>query len=334
VHTLPAQAYHDPDVYARERTAIFGRQWQLAGFRAHLRDPGDVVTHTFASWPVLVIVQDDGSLAAFYNICRHRAGPLVVEDATHCANLVCRYHGWSYDRDGSLRSARDFGEAVDFDPTEYGLWPIRVAEWRGCVFVNLDRDASSLEADLGGFFAELDDQPLETWSYSHRVVNELAANWKTYVDNYMEGYHLPLVHPRLTREVVAKEYRVDVGDHYCMHSVPTRDGAVNAGTWLWRFPTLAINTYPAGMDVERIVPVSPTRTLVVYDYFFADLSPAATAANDAVVRMSCELLDEDRRICELVQRNLETGVYDTGRLSPRHEHGVHAFQDWVRKAMQ
>ena len=332
--TLPASAYHNPATYEHERRAIFGTEWQLAGFRHDLRGPGDFVTHDVAGWRIFVVLKPDGALRAFHNVCRHRAGPLVSGTAGTCTNLVCQYHGWSYDFDGALLQARDFGDAAGFDHLDYGLLPVRVEEWRGLVFVHLDAGAARpLHDQLGPLFAECADLPIETLSYSHRVEHELACNWKTYTDNYGEGYHIPLVHPELNRGVSAKQYRVHVHDHYCDHTVPARDGAIYAGKWLWRYPNLALNLYPDGMNVERIVPTGPRSTRIVYDYFFGDVSPAAEAANAEKVRISTDVLDEDRRICEAVQANLESGAYDTGRLSPRHENGVFAFQQWVRDSL-
>ena len=327
--TLPASLYTDATVYGRERDALFGRTWQLAGFRAQLRQPGDYVAHEFAGWQVLVAVQDDGTLRAFHNVCRHRAGPLVTDDAGRCNSFVCRYHGWAYGLDGALRSARDFGAYVDLG--EFPLFDIRVEEWRGLVFVNLDADAVPLADDHGAFFAAVAGQPLEQFSYSHRARHHVAANWKVYCDNYGEGYHVPLVHPELNLELVAKEYRVDVGDHFCTHSAPARDGAVNSGLWLWRYPNLALNVYPSGMNVERFLPDGVGGTHIIYDYFFADLE--ARDVNGDAVRMGTLLLDEDRTICEAVQRNLAAGVYDTGVLSPRHEIGLAAFHRWYQESM-
>jgi choline monooxygenase len=328
--TLPATMYTDPAVYEHERRAIFGRQWQLAGFRAQLREPGDYVRHDFAGWSIVVVAQDDGALRAFHNVCRHRAGPLVTDDCGRSASFVCRYHGWAYALDGRLRAARDFGDEV-LDLDAFGLVQVQVDEWRGLVFVNLDHEGPPLAEDHGAFFEAVAHQPLETFSYSHRLVHRVAVNWKVYCDNYGEGYHVPLVHPELNREIVAKEYRVAVGDHFCEHSAPARDGAINTGTWLWRYPNLALNVYPGGMNVERFVPDGLSDTYVVYDYFFGDLD--ARNENAEVVRLGCDIMDEDRAICEAVQRNLETGVYDTGVLSPRHENGVAAFQQWVRESL-
>src|SRR5882672_6742330 len=140
--TLPAVAYHDPRWYAAERHAVFATEWQLAGFRAHLHEPGDLVTHEFAGWNVLVVLDGDGELRAFHNVCRHRAGPLCTEAHGHGSALVCGYHGWVYALDGALQRARDFG--ADVDTSELGLKPIAVAEWRGLVFVRLALDGSPL----------------------------------------------------------------------------------------------------------------------------------------------------------------------------------------------
>ena len=331
--TLPAIAYHDDTWFAREREAVFASTWQLAGFRAQLRRPGDYVRHEVAGWPVVVFVSDNGSLRAFHNVCRHRAGPLVTEACGHCPVIVCGYHGWTYGLDGTLLRTRDFGDATDFDPADFGLLPVSVAEWRGLIFVRIAPEGPSLTDSLGTLVGRCADQPIDQLTYSHRVTHEVNANWKTYTDNYGEGYHVPFVHPELNRQINVREYRVAVHHHWVEHSAPTRDGAVTAGLWLWRFPNLGLNVYPGGMNVERWLPLGPRRTQVTYDFFFADASPAATGINAEIERLGVEVLDEDRRICEAVQRNLQAGIYTQGRLSPRYENGVHAFQTWVRDAM-
>jgi choline monooxygenase len=103
--------------------------------------------------------------------------------------------------------------------------------------------------------------------------------------------------------------------------------------WLWRFPNLALNIYPTGMNVERMVPMGPNRTKLVYTFFFQDISAAAEPVIRGAMEASRQVTEEDIRICEAVQRNLDSGVYDTGRLSPRHENGVWYFQNLVREAL-
>jgi choline monooxygenase len=229
-----------------------------------------------------------------------------------------------------LLRARDFGADDDLDVTQFGLWSVQVASWAGLVWVNLDESAPVFEADLGMFLHETDGFPLEQYRFRAERSEDLACNWKTYVDNYLEGYHIPLVHPTLMREIDASQYCVDVRDRYCIHSAPARNGASNAGRWLWRWPNVALNVFTNGMNVERILPLAHDRTRVVYTYFFVDADDAAV---DAAMAVAVTTLAEDRAICEAVQRNLDAGVYDTGRLSPKHEAGVLQFHDLVRRAV-
>jgi choline monooxygenase len=275
----------------------------------------------------MVVRGNDGVLRGFHNVCRHRAGPLVDEGSGPCPNLVCQYHGWAYAPDGRLRSARDFGETLD--PDELALHPVQVSMWRGQVFVNLNATAESLAPDLRDFFAEMDDFPLERMTLVRATHHDLACNWKTYADNYLEGYHIPLLHPELNRQFDAKRYRVDLGNRYCRHSAPARDGSPSAGRWLFRWPNLAMNIYGDSMNVEVIVPTGPETCRVLYVHLFVD--PDAADVND-VIALADVVMEEDRRMVEIVQRNLAAGVYRDGLLSPRHENGVLQFQDLVRAA--
>jgi choline monooxygenase len=323
--TLPASWYHDPEVLQAERREIFAREWQVVGAESQVADARRYLARDVAGWPIVVVRQDDGTLRAFHNVCRHRAAPLVTAPTGSCAGgLVCPYHGWSYEPDGTLRRARDFG----CDPGPLGLLPVQVAAWRGLVFVNLDADAPPLLDALGPFADECDGFDLEAFTFTLEASHVIEANWKTYADNYGEGYHIPLIHPELNRQVDARSYQVEVFDRWCRHTAPARDGSLSTGRWLWRFPNLALNVYPDGMNVERFTPIGPSRTRIDYSFFFRD-----GHHDDATVTMSSEILAEDAAICEAVQRNLEAGAYDAGVLSPRHEGGVELLQRLVREAV-
>jgi choline monooxygenase len=334
--TLPASWYSDPERFGRERQRVFGTEWLFAGFAASLREPGDHLATDIAGWSILVVVDDDGHLRGHHNVCRHRAGPLVDPGVGHSPSLVCRYHGWAYGLDGQLRSARDFeGDASSgFSCDGIALAPVRAEAWRGLVFVHLELDgpAVGLVDALGSFAAECDEFALESFVPTQDAEHRIACNWKTYADNYLEGYHIPLVHPGLNKEIDAKRYQVDVSKahRWVRHTAPTRAGAVNAGRWLWRWPNLAINVYPGGMNVERYDPVGVDQTRLRYSYAFVD---PGDPENEDVVRVSAQVTAEDVAICEAVQRNLDSGAYDTGWLSPRHEGGVEAFQRWIAEAL-
>jgi choline monooxygenase len=325
--TLPAAWYFATDRYDRERLSIFANEWIWFAAEAEVGDPCTYVSQVIAGWPLLVVRGSDGVLRGFHNVCRHRAGPLVDDGSGACANLVCQYHGWAYSFDGRLRSARDFGETLDQD--DYALHPIQVAVWRGQVFVNLNAAAPPLEEDLRDFFAEMNDFPLEAMTLVRSARHDLACNWKTYADNYLEGYHIPLLHPELNRQFDAKRYRVELGDRYCRHTAPSRDGSETEGRWLFRWPNLAMNIYGDSMNVEVIVPTGGESCAVLYSHFFTD--PDAADVAD-VIAFADLVLEQDRRMVEAVQRNLSAGVYGSGLLSPRHENGVLQFQDLVRAA--
>lgn len=327
VPTVLAPAdYVDPAVFDRDRWSIFARHWWFVADAASLAGGGSYRAVTVAGFPVLV-VNDGGTLRAFHNVCRHRGGPLAWDGDGRCTRLVCRYHGWAYGLDGRLQSARDF-QADDEDTAGLSLGAARVDTWRGLVFVNLDVDADPVRRWLADVAGECRPYPMEEFELRHRCGHDLAANWKLYAENYMEGYHIPLVHPGLNRQIDARRYDVEVRGEAAVHRAPPRDGSVTTGTWLWRFPGFALNLYERGMCVESAVPTGPTTTRVDYSFFFAPGTPDRDVG--AAVSSSTTILDEDRVICEAVQRAMASGLYRGGVLSPRHEAGVAAVQRAVR----
>lgn len=331
--TLPADDYRGRSAWHRDRRAIFAREWLFVGRAAQVAAAGDVFATEVAGYPVLVLRAGDGGLRAFHNVCRHRAGPLVDDGEGHCpGRLTCRYHGWVYDLEGRLLRTGGFGDDPDLVLGDLGLHPVQAGCWRGLLFVNLDPEAEPLAAALAAFAEECTGFDMESFTFAHRETHDVAADWKAYADNYLEGWHIPFIHPALNREIDARRYRVEVGDRYCRHSAPARDGSPSAGRWLWRWPNLALNLYPDGMNVEVFEPVGPGRTRITYHYFWRATGADAELENAEAVALSRKTLDEDRAICEAVQRNLEAGVYVAGRLSPRHEGGVAAFQELVRNA--
>lgn len=319
--TLPVSFYRNDAVYAEERRRIFARSWQYMGLESDLARPGDYVSTRLADYPLLAVRDGEGVLRAFHNVCRHRAGPLVDEAHGHCDQaLVCRYHGWRYQLDGRLRSAPSFGASDGFDPRDFGLIPLKLETWRGLVFVNADLDAEPLADQIAPIDALLGDRsffPAEARRESHPI----ACNWKVYVENYLEGYHIEMVHPTLAQEVEAGAYQVRMEGRCAIHEVPTKSG-VTSGVWAWLWPNIAFNVYQDGVMIEHMLPEGPTGTRLDYIY----LRPPGAEDFDTAIASSTRLTIEDRWICERVQRNLDAGVYTAGVLSPRHEQGVAWFQ--------
>ncbi len=327
VDTLPARWYTDPAIFERERWPIFGSTWVHIAYDHQLRNPGDYVTENLAGWPIFVRRSDDGELRGFYNLCPHRAGPIVWEGEGCSANLVCRYHGWAFATDGSLLNARDFGCPA---PPDMDLTPIQVASWRGMVFVCLNPTVAPLLEWLGAFPDEVAEYPIESYRFHSRTVRNVRCNWKTYGDNFMEGYHLPTVHPAMSRDADALHYEVIFkGDpRWNIHVMPPRDHST-FGVFGYFWPTFAFDVFPGGFAVERWLPRGHGHTDLIFEYFFAD----DTDDIEGTVKFSEEVADEDARVCEHVQRNLDAGHYDMGVLSPKWEHGLKVFHQLVRDAV-
>ena len=324
--TLPAHLYGDPEAWAREREAVFGRAWLFMGHEGEAAEPGDWIATDMAGHRLVMMRGNDGALRAFHNVCRHRAGPLVTGERGSCAGeLVCGYHGWRYALDGRLRAAVGFGPDDGFDPREFGLLAVRLEIWRGLTFVTLDADAAPLAEFTAPLERLLAERGLKIAAPALRRTHDLACDWKVYAENYLEGYHIGAVHPVLADELGGAEYRVRVdGDLVVQEAVGVNDGP-QAGVWGWLWPNLGINVYRDGAMIERMTPVGAGRTRL--DYLF--LNDGGEGALADALDASDRLTAEDMRICEAVQANLSAGAYTTGVLSPRHEAAVGWFQSRI-----
>lgn len=328
--TLPATTYADSNHWRREREAIFGQSWLCVGHSLELPEPGDVALFDVSGWSLLLVRGQDGRVRGFHNVCRHRAGPLVWPDAPPARglrHLQCRYHGWRYDLEGRRVASPGFGGEL---PDDLRLVVVPVACWRGLLFA---WPGAAPPVPFADWIAPLDREmsaSLDGLRLHRREQHELRCNWKVYVENYLEGYHIPWMHPSLSSEVELARYRVHPGERLVRHEVPSPGDGPNAGLWVWAWPSLALNVYGPGVSIERIVPVGPERTRIDYLYLFRD---GPDVDWEAALAMSRTVTAEDARICEAVQRGLASGVVPTGVLSPRHEKGVKSFQDLVRGAL-
>ena len=330
--TLPASLYrNDPEQFRREREAIFACTWQYFGHASLLAKAGDWLAETIAGYPIIVVRDDKGELRGYHNVCRHRAGPLTDGPAGHCDGLlVCRYHGWAYALDGRLRAARDFGPSADFDPRQYGLVPVKVETWRGLVFVAIAEDVAPLAQWVAPLEARLAGKDWSDLQVAATRQHTMNCNWKTYVENYLEGYHVPLVHPGLDAEIDSARYSVTMDALIALHEAPLRaDNPVYEGLWAWMWPNLGVNIYGTGLMIERMAPVGADRTRLDYVY----LMPPGVEVSEETMALSDIVVAEDVMIVEQVQVNLDAGVYDTGRLSLRHEGALAAFQGFVTAAL-
>lgn len=334
-HALPARYYAGDTALAMERSAVFARSWQLVAHREQLAEPGDHVVEQIAGVPVLVVRGGDGALRAFPNVCRHRAGPLALCNGKGARALHCKYHGWTYTLEGQLRSAPEMEGARDFRVEDIRLPPLRVREWQGLVFVALHEDVPAFDEVYAGIAERTAPIDLAAMRFHRRDHYDVACNWKVYVDNFLEGYHLPHVHPGLSKVLDYRAYDTELFPWHSLQSSPLRNSADLYGDgrafYYFVYPNVMLNIMPGRMQTNRILPLGPDRCRVEFDYYYAqDAAAQARIAADA--SFSDEVQNEDIAICEAVQKGLASGFYDAGRLCPKRESGVWHFHNLLRAA--
>jgi choline monooxygenase len=337
--TIPAGWYTDPGMLELEQEKIFRRTWQFASSLEELRFPGNFIAVDIVGVPVVLVRDHDGTLRAFYNLCRHRAG-VVARGAGNRKTLQCAYHGWTYGLDGCLRHTPEFEGVEDFNRDDFGLIPIRVETWGPFAFVNMDRDAPPLLEVLGKIPEETAGMDIAGMRRVERRDYHLDANWKLYVDNYLEGYHIPVAHPGLFRELDYASYRVDTFRYYSSQHAPikpvkTEDAAGRRYTALegdpdahyyWIFPNFMLNIYMGMLQINVIVPLAYDRTLTIFEWYFPESgSPEGWNSLHDSMGFSDEIQREDIELCQDVWRNMKAGVYSQGRYSAKRENGVHHF---------
>jgi choline monooxygenase len=331
---LPAACYVDPSYAVLDAQRILARSWQLVAHADLLRSTGDHVVCEIAGVPLVVVRGDDGALRALHNVCRHRAGPLATCNGRGVRELVCKYHGWRYALDGRLRGAPEMGRVQDFRVDAVCLPQARVDEWQGLVFVALTDDVPPLASVVDGIEERLGlAHRLSQYRHHAHLAYEIGCNWKVYVDNYLEGYHVPQVHPALNAALDYRSYTTDLSNWHVLQSSPldTAESLYGRGEalyyWLW--PNTMLNCLPGRLQTNRVVPLGASRCRVEFDFFYAPGEEHRAAAD---AKFSDEVQQEDITICEAVQRGLASGSYTPGRLNPVRESGVWMFQELVREA--
>lgn len=333
---LAAPFYTDADAARQEQRRVFAHSWQLVAHAAQLREAGDHVVDEIGGVPVLLVRGDDGVLRGFHNVCRHRAGPLAWCSGQGAKALRCKYHGWTYTLQGQLRSAPEMDSAQDFDTQSVQLPPIAVAQWQGLVFAALAPPAP-LEDVLAGIDQRLHGHALDGYAFSHRHSYEIACNWKVYVDNYLEGYHVPHIHPALNKLLDYRSYRTEVAAWHSLQWSPLENAGnfYGEGDALYYFvwPNIMLNILPGRLQTNRVVPLGTDRCRVDFDYYYPATADAAEQERRRQDQeFSDEVQQEDVAICLAVQQRLQSGSYLAGRLCPKRESGVHHFHELLRRA--
>jgi choline monooxygenase len=347
---LPARCYTDPAFHRAELERVFYRGWHMIGRLDQIAHPGDYLTAKLGEIKLIAVRDLMGAPRAFVNACRHRGTPLI-DGAGNCRALRCPYHSWTYALDGRLVGAAGMEETRDFDPARFGLLTVRLEDWGGFLFVTADAGAPALADWLGDLPRRLACYRFEDMAATRVQIHTVACNWKLWVENFMEGYHIPTVH----RSTISKQKSVNLpedpgrGEYVVVAERHEGSRALLAGaagfppieglTGDAAFGSRFILIYPATMLAINIDamwalvcdPLGPEQTQVTvascFPHQHLGRPDFETIAANYYQRLDITI-PEDNDICTRQQGGLRSPMCAPGRFSHK-EKIVHAFDNWV-----
>ena len=337
--TLPARVYADPEMFRAQAEHVFARTWHYVGHADLVKTPGAVYPFTLLPGvldePLVLTRAADDRIHCLSNVCTHR-GTLVVEGAGHLAQLRCRYHGRRFALDGRFHSMPEFEGTANFPSPKDDLPSVPLGFYDQFLMVSL-----APAINIAELFKPLMDRlctiPRGMPSFDASTARDylVNANWALYIDNYLEGFHIPYVHASLSETLDYGEYAVELEPHGVLQlgiaktgepafDIPPghRDhGRRIAAYYYWVFPTTMFNVYPWGISVNVVTPLAVDRTRVSFLPFVSDAGRREQGAGAGLDRVE----REDEAVVEAVQRGMRSRLYDRGRYSPARETGVHHF---------
>ena len=358
---LPGDLYSDPAVFEHEKRRLFYASWQVVAHESELPNAGDYVCATIVDQSLFVLRGNDGVVRAFFNVCQHRAHELLTGKGNVKSVIVCPYHAWSYELDGSLRGARATRHLPAFDPAEYGLTAVRMERHLGLLFVNVDGSAPPLSELAGGMFADMArDMPWlgklrfnADYSFDGSSNGQegtlLEANWKVMAENCLECYHCGPAHKAYVDMIDVGQYTLTRHGAWMKSAAPLRrsdstayrvgaDEPVQFNAFWHLFPNIEFGVMPGAraLSVFYFVPVDAERTRICW---FMLTMPGETLPEDRLNYLGKVLWPEDKAICESVHRGLKSLGYRRGRFVASEGHAsiseinVHTFQRQYAEAM-
>lgn len=341
--TLPAEVYRSRELFDLQRERVFARSWQW--IPVPLPGPGAALPLTLLPGCLeepLVLTRDSGNRPrALSNVCTHR-GNLVCTRPGPLRELRCAYHGRRFGLDGRMTFMPEFEEVEGF-PAESDHLPVLPLETWGPLAFTAIRPPVPFERWLAPVRERLDPLAGPGAGRGKPRDYEVAANWALYLDNYLEGFHIPYVHKGLNRLLDYRAYRTEVfawgtlqigiaSDGEPAFELPPRHpdhGERVAAYYLWLFPNLMLNFYPWGISVNLVTPLAVDRTRITFLSLVS--RPEAVGTGAGADLHNVEL--EDEAVVEQVQQGVRSRLYHRGRYSPTQERGPHHFHRLLIDAM-
>ena len=336
--TLPSK-YYTSEKRFRKLLKAFKTTWQFVGLSNQFESEISPIDHlvSILNEP-MVRVRNDDSVRLLSNVCTHR-GMVLCHEQSNGKTIQCPYHGRTFHRDGTIKHMPGFEDVVDFPAESDHLKSFKLRTWNGFEFtslnpeVDLDEVLRPIQDRLGWFFSNLeyDSSRNRNW--------DIEANWMLYVDNFLEGFHIPYVHPELNEALDGDGYTTECFEHGVLQIGMAKEGDVCfelpetsidsgkkiAAYYWWMFPNLMINVYPWGISVNVVVPNGPHSTTVLFRSYVKHpelMEQGAGAGLDKV-----EL--QDQFVVENCMKGMRSNSYKRGRYSAKHEQGVHHFHRMI-----
>ena len=338
----PGRFYTDPDYFDFECATVLRTGWHAVCRSDELADTGAYLTLTLLDEPIIAVRTGDGVIA-LSNVCRHRGMP-VAEGAGKTDRFVCPYHAWTYDLDGKLKRAARMQNA-GFDPARCSLPRFACVERFGFVYVNLSDSPPDIDADLSGLAETIAPYEPSEYRIRHSATEIWRANWKSLVENFMEGYHLSVVHPQTLHDYtptgLSRKGPAGIGftSYYANYpdtAAPRGDGAPGLDAAAQRrstlfavFPTQVASIAATLLVAFSIRPLAADEIEVRWTLStYGDELGEDTVADR--IRLWEEVNREDREKLEAMQRALRS-VHATGGplAGPDYEGTVRDFLNWL-----
>ena len=345
--TLPARVYSDPALFRAQQSDVFARTWQYAAHDDVVKVAGQLYPFTLLPGaldePLLLTRDANDGVHALSNVCTHR-GTLVVDGPGHAQQLRCRYHGRRFSLDGRFHSMPEFEGTANFPSPADDLPHVALGTFERFLMVAL-APAMAFDDVVAPMRARLGHLPFDQLVYDAPGIRDylVNANWALYIDNYLEGFHIPYVHNSLAAVIDYGAYAVELERYATLQVAIAKQGETAfsaprshpdagkpvAAYYYWLFPTTMFNVYPWGISVNVVVPLAVDRTRVSFLPFVWDASKREQGAGGGLDRVE----REDEAIVEAVQRGVRSRLYDRGRYSPTRESGVHHFHRLLAEFM-
>ena len=355
---LPAWAYHNAELTGLEMDQLFLRNWMFVAHVSDIPRGGDYRCFELGDERAVVVRGEDGAVRAFHNQCRHRASRVVADDRGHCGKaMICPFHGWSYNLDGTLRNIPQRDSFPDLDPDEFGLKPLDCDVWQGMVFVRFGGAGPSIAEIFAEAAAEIglyriaEMQPLdEPWRY------DFDLDWKAVLDIDSEGYHVPVGHPELfdllgstyTDQVTAgglsrscgaidqRRHRLQRNRDY-VAALPADSYLPDSHSKLWiywgMFPGFVLTLFPDQVEIYQTFPAGFQKSVMAGStYALPDARPEMQMARELNRAINMGVGDEDVRLVKWAAEGMRSRAFDGALLSDL-ELGVAALHNRLRDVL-